>query len=377
MSGKKILWLCSWYPNRVDPFDGDFIQRHAKAAALYNDIYVIRVVPDDKGNITDSVKNEIQKREGLTEQIIYFKKSPSWLGKAIAINKWLRLYKKAIKQYIHENGKPDLVHVHVPIKAGILALWMKHEFGIPIVVTEHLGIYNDIIPGKFAEQRSWFKMYTRKIFSNASAFYSVSRFLGDGVNRLVMRKDYKVIPNTVDTTHFFYKPSLSSKFRFIHVSNMVPLKNVEGILVAAERMNNVEWVIVGPYHGNTQRGENIFFTGEIPYEKVAAEMQAANALILFSDIENSPCVIGEAHCCGLPVIATNTGGIPELINPSNGILVEPGNIDQLAAAMKKMIEEYNSYDRSAIANEATNKYSYSTIGKLFNEEYSRLPAPGS
>ena len=36
-----VLWLPSWYPNKLSPFDGDFIQRHAKAAALYNDIAII------------------------------------------------------------------------------------------------------------------------------------------------------------------------------------------------------------------------------------------------------------------------------------------------------------------------------------------------
>ena len=43
-----VLWLPSWYPNKLAPFDGDFIQRHAKAAALYNDILVIYAVPDEE-----------------------------------------------------------------------------------------------------------------------------------------------------------------------------------------------------------------------------------------------------------------------------------------------------------------------------------------
>ena len=43
MQRKKILWLVSWYPNRNDKFDGDFIQRHARAAAIYHDVHVIFV----------------------------------------------------------------------------------------------------------------------------------------------------------------------------------------------------------------------------------------------------------------------------------------------------------------------------------------------
>ena len=36
-----ILWLPSWYPNKSEPYSGDFIQRHAKAAALYDPVTVI------------------------------------------------------------------------------------------------------------------------------------------------------------------------------------------------------------------------------------------------------------------------------------------------------------------------------------------------
>ena len=40
----KILWLCSWYPQSADPFDGDFIERQAKALSMYHDVQVIHVV---------------------------------------------------------------------------------------------------------------------------------------------------------------------------------------------------------------------------------------------------------------------------------------------------------------------------------------------
>ena len=67
---KKILWLVSWYPNRDDRFDGDFIQRHARAAALVHDIHVIFV----KDSPIDSpLEEEWNHATGLTEQLIYFR----------------------------------------------------------------------------------------------------------------------------------------------------------------------------------------------------------------------------------------------------------------------------------------------------------------
>ena len=53
---REILWLPSWYPNKLAPFEGDFIQRHAQAAALYNKIYVIKVVADDRAMITKKLR---------------------------------------------------------------------------------------------------------------------------------------------------------------------------------------------------------------------------------------------------------------------------------------------------------------------------------
>src|SRR5215470_17900890 len=102
----RVLWLCSWYPSQIDPFDGDFIQRHAYAAAIFNDVYVIHIAPDEKGLTTDKVKEEIKNKGRLTECVVYFKKTTSIFGKASGFLKWRRLFKKAINDYINKNGRP-------------------------------------------------------------------------------------------------------------------------------------------------------------------------------------------------------------------------------------------------------------------------------
>ena len=78
MQRKKILWLVSWYPNINDRFDGDFIQRHARAAAIFHDVHVLFV---KEATINEEVKEEIHQATGLTEQIIYFKKKSGFFQK--------------------------------------------------------------------------------------------------------------------------------------------------------------------------------------------------------------------------------------------------------------------------------------------------------
>ncbi|MBK8605998.1 MAG: glycosyltransferase [Chitinophagaceae bacterium] len=388
MERKKILWLCSWYPSKMDPFNGDFIQRHARAAALFNDIHVIHVTYDYPNDVENSGQ-ELNSNGQLTEQIVYFKKKKSLKAKLTNQLRWLANYKKAIRNYIIKNGKPDLVHLHVPMKAGVLALWMKKNYKISYIVTEHWGIYNHIVEDKYASKSIAFKKYTKKIFERASKFISVSDYLAKGVNRQICKKDYVVIPNAVDTDLFYYKEKEASAFRFIHVSNMVPLKNAEGILRSfknfIQQNINAELIMVGDIGPQIRDYAQtlsfpagaIKFLGEIPYTQVAAEMQKADCLLLFSNIENSPCVIGEALCCGLPVITTNVGGIPELTSESNSLLIESKDEDALTQAMHEMVGGINNYNRKKIAENAISKFSYSVIGKQINTVYEEIIASKS
>ncbi|MBK7560825.1 MAG: glycosyltransferase [Chitinophagaceae bacterium] len=383
MPRKKILWLCSWYPNKLDHFNGDFIQRHAAAAALYNDIYVIHVAGDASGKIT-GIEKIITHSEGLTEHIVYYKKSSSFPGRLMSHYRWLMLSRQAIRQYVAEHGKPDLVHIHIPVKAGITGLWMKRKYKIPYVLTEHWGIYNDVESANYKRKSVVFKRYTKKILKEASLFLSVSRYLAEGVNRLVTKKEFEIVPNVVNTELFNYKNKVLTSFCFIHVSNMVPLKNAKGILKAFNLLllqkSNATLVMVGDTDmairnfarelGLTET--HISFRGEIAYSQVALEMQQSDCLIVFSNIENSPCVIGEALCCGLPVIATDVGGIPELVNENNSIRVVPKDEEALAGVMRQMMDNYAKFDRKKIAEDAQSRFSYPVIGKKIDEIYSRF-----
>ena len=116
--------------------------------------------------------------------------------------------------------------------------------------------------------------------------------------------------------------------------------------------------------------KKIFLRGEISYTAVAAEMQQARVLVMFSRFENSPCSIVEALSCGLPVIATNVGGIAELINDNNGLLVETLNKNALLQAFGKMVSSYATYNREKIAETARERFSYPVIGKKLDEVYS-------
>ncbi len=82
---------------------------------------------------------------------------------------------------------------------------------------------------------------------------------------------------------------------------------------------------------------NIFFTGFIPREELFKIFIASDVGLLLSESEGLPLSIQEMMGCSLPVIATNVGGIPELVNSKNGILVEPNNTIQIKHAFNKIV----------------------------------------
>lgn len=84
-------------------------------------------------------------------------------------------------------------------------------------------------------------------------------------------------------------------------------------------------------------GERVVFTGY--QEKVADYYQALDLLVLPSLTEGLPNVVLEAMSFGVPVLATNVGGVSEIINADNGVLVPPGDPDTLAAKMVELLRD--------------------------------------
>src|ERR1700733_6125343 len=137
---KRILWLASWFPNRLDPLSGDFIERHAIAASLYNDIFILHVIKDNE-NKTD--RNGFREKRIFNEhcqaEIIYYNtrfKKIKWLDTLQSNLRFCRFFIRAIRSYIKKEGRPDCIHVHIALKAGLLALFAKTWLKIPYIVSE-------------------------------------------------------------------------------------------------------------------------------------------------------------------------------------------------------------------------------------------------
>ncbi len=379
----KLLWLASWYPDEYEPTNGDFVQRHAKAVSTLMHIDVIHVAQagKDKKHLNKIVLND---DGNLHEAIHYFafkKTGIAFIDKIHYNRTYFNYYKNILKKYISEKDKPDLIHVHVPMKAGLLAFWLKKKFNIPYIVSEHSSLYLKVAKDNFDTRSFYFRHNTAKIFQQASLVTNVSSAIAKVLQQRFGLSDVRIIPNVVDTNHFYFKPKEKNKtFRWLHVSTMYSLKNVDKIIQTfssiAKQRGDWELILVGPINTEYKKlvadldlQSKIKFIGEVSYQEVARQMQQADAFILFSQHENFPCVIIEALCCGLQVVSSNVGGIAEAVDQSNGILIEANNTNQLQAAVISVMNNPANFNAEKIAAQASSKYNYTTVAQQFLNIY--------
>jgi glycosyltransferase involved in cell wall biosynthesis len=388
-----VLWLASWYPCRINKFNGDFVQRAASAVATRIPVHVFYLMKDENGVVTKSHKEETHQEGNLKETRLYYhplKTGFNPLDRLISAYQYTRLGRKWLRQWKTSlpDKKPVIVEVAVAMRAGTLALWMQQKWGLRYVVKEHwTGYYQHLVAREMKQSTLFWKM-TENILSKADALLCDSRQLGEWINSHYLKIPYFEIPNVVDTRYFFYKqkPKTQGEFNFIHVSTLGYQKNPEGIIRAFEKYTmqsqnqRVSLSFIGPnfqalqslVNNNPNLKEKVIFFGEIPYKEVAAIMQNSDALILFSRHENLPCVMLEAFCCGLPVIATRVGGIAYHLPPSRGILIDSEDETQLEQAIGKIISQHENYNRVSLSAQAMAQYSISTIANQYLETYYKI-----
>lgn len=380
-----VLWLTSWYPSRTHATDGDFTERQAKAVAQQVQVTVLFVTKD--ANLPAGTEQcEITTEGNLTVYRVYYAKGKwvGWIEKLLSVSKYFRLQKKYYRQIVKDKGQPSLVHVQVAMKAGLLALWLKKQYQIPFVVTEHwTGYYPQSQPSIY-QQNLLYRSLNKKILQQADRFLPVSAHLGQTVNTHFVAKPFAVVPNVVNTELFFYQANNLPVFRFIHPSYLNYQKNPEGMLracqLAVSQGARFELWLLGNQDARLMAmademgllNHTVFFKPAVPYAEVAQLMQQSSALLLFSRFENLPCVVLEALCCGMPVISSGVGGIPEVVNQSNGLLVPSEDETALAAAIQQMITSYAQYNRAAIAASASAQFGYATVAQQFVQVYQQV-----
>ena len=378
---KHIVFLARWYPHRYDPMFGLFVQRHAEAAALFNDITAIYChacerQQDNKTTRQQASKFEIVRTlENNVDTIRVYYEKPK--NKILSLIRFYRANMKALKLC----KKPDMIHVHILTRLGVIAWIQKLLHKTPYIITEHWSRYlpgNDF--GGFLR-----KMFTKIVVRNAETVTTVTENLAIAMKNHGLKNDnYVVLPNVVNLDMFHISERDNNPCKIIHISCFEDKsKNISGLLeslkMIEEKGIDFQCTLIGEGMDldlmkekaqNLQLINKVSFTGLMEGQKLADELSSGDFLVLSSNYENMPVVILEALASGLPVVSTNVGGIKEMIDESKGILVEPRNKEALAEAMIKMIETHKDYDANYLRNSVIEKYGYESVGRFLSGLYS-------
>lgn len=386
MTGKQlhILFVASWYPNRNHPVLGNFIQRHAQAISSKHKINVVAAFSSDGYTGKDEFHSG-----NLSEHIMLYPKIKEG-DKILSTIRKVKAYRNAIhdgiQKCISRNGKPDIIHVHVAWPAALAVLPIARELNCPIVLSEHWSGY---LPEDGNYKGYFLKRYTRNIVSKAKAITVVSEKMKAAMVHHGLSGDFYRLPNAVDTSVFRNAEIHKSDrvFRFLHVSMLVDReKNITGMLKAfaeANRNGQFELTIVGDGPERLKHeamakdlglSGSVHFAGLRTPEEIAKLMNIHDALLMFSNFEGMPVTIIEAQCCGMTVLATNTGAIREMLTNPKDIIVTPGETTELANAMQLMRNELSDVRdigslRKNISIHAQEQYSYHAVAQVLDSIY--------
>ena len=385
-----VLWLPSWYPCNLTPYDGDFIRRQAVAVSRKMPVHVIHLVKDEYRVATKDVLIETSEEGDLRETIIYYT-SPSIffkpLEKFIALARFGHIYRKFIRNYFKLNDLPLIVHAHVAMKAGLIAKWIRRTFGIPYLLTEHWTIYLEEARPQLKDLSFARQYLISQVVSEASRTVTVSHHLGKAMQKKWPFLEYEVIPNVVDHSIFYPNGNKATRvIRLLHVSAMNYQKDPESLFAAASilKQHHVPFTLDVCGLNNLEIKNMVInagvinettIHGEIPQTELAKLMRQSDALILYSRFETFGCVIIEANACGIPVLVPDTSLMHELIlDGVNGLFVEPGNPAALAEKIVELHSGKHKFNPIEISK-TTEQYSYENVAQRHVKLYDTLLNP--
>jgi glycosyltransferase involved in cell wall biosynthesis len=323
-------------------------------------------------------------QHGFPEYRVYYKKPQLGLSIFNQVASFFR-YRKAqtigYKAYLKDIGKPDLCHVHINGRSALLANFLKTAENIPFLITEHWSGYT-------AESRA-FKGYFRKKFyqytaKQSSGITCVSNYLKEAIKRHGIKANFSIVPNVVNTELF--QPKLdkaNNPIRVIYISNITKRpKNIHLIVKALNKVGiqrkdfEIDILGAGPdeafmleaLENGSMKGRYTFY-GEVEIEKVAALLQNADFLLLYSQFETQSVVMVEAFASGVPVLISGVGGIPEYMNEERGLLLEPNSAQTLEKGILTMLDDYKKYDQEQLRNYAVANFGEARIQEQFLQLY--------
>ena len=255
---------------------------------------------------------------------------------------------KAARRLIAQGWDFDLIDAHYYYPDGVAATLIGKALGKPVVITAR-GTDINLIPQYDKPRR-----LILQAAHDAAASITVCAALKDAIVGLgATAEKITVLRNGVDLELFQPEDRAQARSKFgitrfalASVGNLIPTKGHQLVIEALQHLPDTELLIAGrgPHEGEFKAlaerlgvADRVKFLGVLPQAELRWLYSAADALVLASVREGWPNVLLEAMACGTPVIASDVGGIPEIVaNPAAGTLMPACNAAGIAEAVVKL-----------------------------------------
>ena len=296
-------------------------------------------------------------------------------------------YKYNIKKIANElNVKEyDIIHAHWAYPTGYIAMLLSKKFNIPYIVTAH-GSDIHTIPNESDELRK----NTLEVLENATRVIFVSEALKQQANNIGYQKEnYNIIYNGIDLNKFYssYQEKDNKENNKKVVGYIGRLELVKGadrlpqIFYEVKRMNcNTEFLVIGD--GSLKKDiitkldkMNIEYSyyPNMPQEKLRKFMNKCDVIIVPSRNESFCLVALEAQACGVKVVASKVGGIPEAVGEYGFLVNEQNDFEKIFAqqvnwALENTIDDEKMINRAKeFSWEKTVMEEYNLYNKIIKE----------
>lgn len=370
-----VLVIPSWFPRYTGDPSGSFFETQASGVRDLGE-HVGIIYPDLRPLYEASehwdATIECATSSGVN---VLRKRYVNWTPRIepLILPRWVDVGMRLFDEYCTRYGKPDVIHAHCLLRAGVLAfrIWRKH--GIPYVVTEHSSRWHN------HEITGYELQLARPAAMHASAMISVSNALLAHLRQDIELNRTYVLPNAVDTLFFdreVQERSGTANLAFINVALLNPGKR-QCLLIDAFHLafgkgttNTLCIVGEGPERASLEQRiarygmqSSIRLDGMQPRSVVVKLLGESDCFVLTSDQETFGVVVTEALASGLPIVSTDCGGTADIVTPENGVLVEKGNVQAIAKALVVMRERIDTgtYDKKLIRSGCMEKFSQQSV----------------
>ena len=326
-------------------------------------------------------------KENFSENITIYKvgihKKNLHFWRKAEVLEWLFKARFRYLRLLRENNY-DLVHAFFGFPTGWLC--RRSADKLPYIIS----LRGSDVPGYNIRLGLDYKLMAglfRRIWSGAALVVANSNGLRKLALEFMPALDIRVIPNGVDTEKFHpsEKQTLTKPIQALTVCRLISRKRIDLLIRAVARAKelglDVRLNIAG--HGNLMEplrrladqldiADSVAFMGRVPAERMPQLYRDNHIFVMSSAHEGMSNAMLEAMASGLPIITTRCEGVEELV-VDNGLVVEQANAEQIAKAVRELVDDRQAHKQMSIAaRRQAEKFGWNKVALSYVEQYHKI-----